>query len=228
MSLYLAVEICTLAIPLSLSFDRKVAFYRKWYYLFPSIVINAMIFIVIDIYFTSKGTWGFNPEYHSGIIIAGLPIEEILFFIIIPYSSLFIHYVFISYYPNISPGIKFTRVLSAVLISGLIITAIIFSRRAYTSFYALLTAALITLAVILNIRLLSRYYLTFLIIMIPFIIVNGILTGSFSGSEVFWYNTSEISEIRIFSIPVEDVLFGFNLILLNLLTAGFMDKLLRR
>ena len=228
MSLYLAVELCALAIPLAFSFDRKVAYYKMWPFLIPAILVNALIFIIIDIYFTSAGVWGFNPDYHSGIMFAGLPLEELLFFVIIPYCSMFVHYVFIAYLPDIATGKRTTVIISSILLLILMISILAWSSRDYTSFYSALTAAIILLAWMYNPSLLSRYYITFLIIMIPFLTVNGILTGSFIEGEVFWYNSDEISGIRILSIPVEDVLFGFSLILLNLLTAEYLRKLMKR
>lgn len=228
MSLYLAVELCALAIPLAFSFDRKVAYFRMWPFLLPAILINAVLFIGLDIYFTSKGTWGFNPEYHSRLVIAGLPVEELLFFIIIPYCSLFVHYVFVAYLPRTALSPLAARIVSLAVILLLVITAILSCNRAYTAFYSLLTAGIVILAWTTSLQMLSRYYLTFLIILIPFLLVNSILTGSFIDGEVFWYNNADISGIRLFSIPVEDVLFGFSLILLNLVIAESFRKLIKR
>lgn len=228
MSLYLAVELSALAVPLAFSFDRKVAYYRLWPFLLPSIILNALIFIFVDIQFTSRGVWGFNPLYHSGIMVAGLPLEELLFFIIIPYCSLFIHYVFISYFPEVSLNRKITQIISIVLIVILLTVAALTLTRSYTFFYSLLTASIIIIALFANKPVLSRYYITFLIMVLPFLIVNGILTGSFIEREVFWYDSREISGIRLFTIPVEDALFGFSLILLNLLTAEFFRKVEKR
>jgi lycopene cyclase domain-containing protein len=228
MSLYLAVELCALAIPLAFSFDRKVAYFRMWPFLLPSILINAVLFISLDIYFTSRGVWGFNPEYHSRIMIAGLPLEEILFFIIIPYCSLFIHYVFIAYLPGTAINKMISHILSALLIVFLLITAGMNLSRSYTSFYSVLTAGIILIAWIANPAMLSRFYITFLIIMVPFLLVNSILTGSFIEGEVFWYDSREITGIRLFSIPVEDALFGFSLILSNLLFAERLRKIIKK
>lgn len=228
MSLYLVVELCALAIPLAFSFDRKVAYFRLWPFLIPAILINSVVFIGLDIYFTSRGTWGFNPEYHSDIVIAGLPLEELLFFIIIPYCSLFVHYVFIAYLPETAVSSLTSGIISALLVLLLMISAIISRDQAYTAFYSLLTAAIIIMAWMTFPGMLARYYLTFLIIMIPFLLVNSILTGSFTDGEVFWYNSADISGIKIFSIPVEDVLFGFSLILLNLIIAESLRKLMKR
>lgn len=228
MSLYLAVELSALAIPLAFSFDKKVAYYKLWPFLLPAILVNAVLFILIDIYFTSAGVWGFNPDYHSGILIAGLPLEELLFFIIIPYCSMFVHYVFIAYLPETAAGKRLTVVISSILILVLLLSTLAWSSRDYTTFYSALTAVVILLAWMYNPSVLSRYYITFLIIMIPFIAVNGILTGSFIDREVFWYDSDEITGIRLITIPVEDLLFGFSLILLNLLSTEFLRKLIKR
>lgn len=228
MSLYLAVELFALAIPLAFSFDRKVAYYKMWPFLFPAIILNAIIFIIIDIYFTSTGAWGFNPEYHTGIMFRGLPLEELLFFIIIPYCSMFVHYVFIAYLPDAAIGKKATVIISSILMLLLLASTLFWSSRDYTSFYSALTATIILIAWMFNPALLSRYYITFLIIMIPFLIVNGILTGSFIEGSVFWYDSEAISGTRLITIPVEDALFGFSLILLNLFAAESLRKIVKR
>jgi lycopene cyclase domain-containing protein len=53
--------------------------------------------------------------------------------------------------------------------------------------------------------------------LIPFFIVNGILTGTGINEEVVWYNDEENLGIRLLTIPVEDIFYAFSLILLNLL-----------
>lgn len=55
-------------------------------------------------------------------------------------------------------------------------------------------------------KLLNHYYLTFLIILIPFVIVNSILTGSFIEGEVVWYNNAENLGIASLTIPTPKIL----------------------
>jgi lycopene cyclase domain-containing protein len=43
-------------------------------------------YLIWDVAFTKNGVWGFNPAYHGNVVILGLPLEEILFFAIIPYA----------------------------------------------------------------------------------------------------------------------------------------------
>ncbi|HEX2921654.1 MAG TPA: lycopene cyclase domain-containing protein [Bacteroidales bacterium] len=222
------IELAALAIPLAFSFDRKVAFYKMWSFILPAILLNALFFIGLDIFFTSEGAWGFNPDYHSIIIIAGLPLEEALFFIIIPYCCLFIHYVFIAYLPNTSLSNKITRLVSILSITIFLVWGLSDISRSYTLVYTILCVTSIVIAWIFNKQTLSKYYITFLIMFIPFMITNSILTGTFIGDGVFWYKASEISGMKILSIPVEDALFTFCMILLTILTAEYFRKLQKK
>ncbi|MBN1415663.1 MAG: lycopene cyclase domain-containing protein, partial [Bacteroidales bacterium] len=74
--------------------------------------------------------------------------------------------------------------------------------------------------------LLNRYAFSFLFILIPFFIVNSILTGTFIPGEVVWYNNQAILGIRILTVPVEDIGYAFSLILMNLLIINKLQKLL--
>jgi lycopene cyclase domain-containing protein len=225
MPLYLTIELCSIIIPLIFSFDKKVAFYKKWAPLFLSIIITGIFFILADIYFTHKGVWGFNPRYISGIQIANLPLEEWLFFIIIPYASIFIHYVFIGYFPRVVLPANIVRIITAILLTGLFLIIITNYDKKYTLFsFSVMAIALIVTLFSKN-SVIRIFYITFLIILIPFLITNGILTGTLISGEVVWYNPGEITGIRLLTIPVEDIVYGFSLILINLLIMGYLQKL---
>jgi len=225
MSLYLTLELCAVAVPLILSFDKKVAFYKHWKTLFPAIITAGVIFISADILFTEHGVWGFNSRYHSGIIPAGIPLEEWLFFIIIPYASIFTHYVIISYFPNTFLSDRTTRIITFILIACLSVLIVIFHKRIYTAFYSAFMIILLLVSFFDRSRLLNRFYVTWLVILIPFFLVNGILTGSFIQGEVVWYNESAISGFRIFTVPFEDIMYGFSLIFLILLLMEKFGKI---
>lgn len=64
---------------------------------------------------------------------------------------------------------------------------------------------------------LQRFYIAFLIILIPFFIVNGILTGTGLEEPVVWYNNAENLGIRLGTIPVEDIGYAFTLLFGNVL-----------
>ena len=58
-------------------------------------ILVAIQFLIWDELFTRHGVWGFTNEHLTGISFFNLPIEEILFFIIIPYCCVFTYEVFL-------------------------------------------------------------------------------------------------------------------------------------
>ena len=54
----------------------------------------------------------------------------------------------------------------------------------------------------------------FLVSLIPFLIVNGFLTGSYTEEAVVMYNDDQNFGIRILNIPIEDVFYSFNILVL--------------
>jgi lycopene cyclase domain-containing protein len=225
MPLYLTIELCTIIIPALFSFDKRIGFYKKWPPLFLSLFLTGTFFIVADIYFTRTGIWGFNPHYISGILIAGLPLEEWLFFLVIPYSSIFIHNVFNGYLPRVILPANLTRIITGIILLGLMLIILTNYDRIYTLFSSLVMAIALIVSIINKKSVLQIYYITFPIILIPLIMVNGLLTGTLINDEVVWYKAGEITGIRILTIPVEDIAYGFSLILINLLIMGYLQKL---
>jgi lycopene cyclase domain-containing protein len=58
----------------------------KWALL--AILITCVPFWAWDVVATYIGHWGFNPNFITGFYIYNLPIEEVLFFVVIPFSCL--------------------------------------------------------------------------------------------------------------------------------------------
>ena len=58
-----------------------------------------LFFIPWDIYFTYHHIWHFNDEMTLGVDFLLLPLEEWLFFIIIPFCCVFIHEVLCYFFP---------------------------------------------------------------------------------------------------------------------------------
>lgn len=217
MPLYTLLLILTIAPPLLLSFDKKLQFYRQWKYLLPSLLIIGLIYILFDSWFTRMGVWGFNPAHHSSLRLLNLPIEEWLFFLFIPYASIFLHESIIFYFPALQLSPKKSRALTLVLIVFFTLLALLHADKAYTLYLSALMAATLLIALFDPFQVIRRFYLTFLFLLIPFVVVNGLLTGSFAGKEVVWYNNAENLGIRFLTIPVEDFGYAFSLLLFNLL-----------
>jgi lycopene cyclase domain-containing protein len=217
MSLYFILLIVSIAIPLALSFDKKLRFYSQWKYLFPAILIITAFYVAFDVYFTKEGVWGFNPKYYGKLFILGLPLEEMLFFLVIPYCSIFLHDARVLYFPKYKLESKTSIYFTVILITGFLILSIVYHEKAYTIYVSILTLIALLLSLLDKSRVMEYFYVSYLFILIPFLIVNGILTGSLIEQEVVWYNNSENLGLRFCTIPVEDFAYGFSLIYFNLL-----------
>lgn len=224
--LYLLLDLGSLSIPFLFSFHPKLKFYKYWKALFLAIPITMLIFIPWDIIFTQNGFWGFNNSYFLNTRIFSLPIEEWLFFICIPYACVFTHYALLYYFPKMQLSHAASKSITFLLLATLILGVSIHYDHWYTFIIFSFSIFLISIVFYFNKELLKTYYLTFLVMLIPFFLVNGILTGSFIVNEVVWYNPDQILGVRLFTIPIEDTLYAFTLILMNLaLTAYFQKKL---
>lgn len=213
--LYLWIDLLSLLGPLVLSFDKKVTFFRNWKSLFPSIILMMIVFIPWDIYFTVNGVWGFNEDYLSGWEFLHLPIEEWLFFIVVPYACVFIYECLGVYVKDYF--LNSARLVYLLLAMLLIIFGLINLDRFYT-FIDFVGAGLVSLiAVRLLKKQLGYSLLAFIVGLIPFLLVNGVLTGSFLGEPIVWYNNEENLGIRIFTIPVEDTIYFLFFFLLVLI-----------
>ena len=92
---YLTLDLLIIIFPLLLSFKWKFKYYKFYKSLFASITVVGLVYIIWDAIVTFRGDWWFNEEYLIGFKLAGLPIEEILFFIVVPYSCIFIYENFV-------------------------------------------------------------------------------------------------------------------------------------
>ncbi|MEO8768498.1 MAG: lycopene cyclase domain-containing protein [Ferruginibacter sp.] len=212
---YFLILIASLAGPLALSFDKKVAFYKKWKYIFPAMLLPAAFYIVWDIYFTSKNVWSFNTAYITGIKIANLPVEEVLFFFIVPYCCLFIYECVRCYFPSLKDG-KIASVILKLLGAILFVTGSVFFNRLYTGYTFVLTGIFIAVLFLFKAYFIkfhvTAFLFSFVICLLPFLVVNGFLTAI----PVVMYNDAENIGVRIYTIPFEDVFYGMLLLMMNI------------
>jgi lycopene cyclase domain-containing protein len=191
-----------------------VGFYKKWKFLFPAILLPALFYIIWDIFFTAKNVWSFNENYIIGIKLINLPIEEVLFFFVVPYCCVFIYECIRCYFPELKSkpaGDTILQLLATVLLTA----GIVFYKKKYTSYTFIFTPIFIA-----AIYLQKKYFKSFdaisflvayAIILTPFLVVNGFLTAI----PVVLYNNEENLGIRIYTIPFEDIFYGMLLVLMN-------------
>ena len=218
---YLLLMLGSVIVPVIYSFESEVRYYSKLKYLFPAIIFSGAIFILWDIRFEELGIWQFNPEYVTGIYILNLPVEEWLFFLVIPYCCVFIYEILKVKLPHFDKNNLFVAV-SLMLLVAFVLLAYFERRKLYTFFTFFLLSIYFGYTVFRN-RFkphYTKFYLAYLISLIPFLIVNGVLTAL----PVVEYNDVQNLGIRVFTIPIEDFAYFFLLLLMNVTIYEYLKQ----
>ena len=137
-----------------------------------------------------------------------------MFFFIVPYCSVFIYECIHCYFPNLKQNSLFEKIFQTTGIL-LFIAAMIFCSRYYTFITFSLNSIFILLFFMFRRFIaevnITTFIISYLITLIPFLIVNGFLTAL----PVVEYNDNQNMGFRIYTIPFEDIFYGMLLIFLN-------------
>jgi len=221
---YLLIDFFTIVVPFLFSFHPKLNFYKTWKAFFPAVLITGFVFILWDIYFTALGVWGFNKQYLVDISIGNLPFEEVLFFFCIPYACVFTYHC-LDLFLDKTLSKRTENIVTNVLIVIFAATGVLSFNKIYPMVTFISLSALLALSkYYLKINWLGKFYVIYGVLLFPFLIVNGLLTGTCLDNPVVWYNPAQIFGLRILTIPVEDVFYGMALILMNLLIYKFLKN----
>jgi lycopene cyclase domain-containing protein len=217
---YALLLVASISIPLLRSFETKVAYYRKWKALAAGIVVMMAIFIPWDIIFTRNQIWHFNHQYVTGIFLWSLPLEEWLFFVVIPFCCVFIYEVILYFLPKFYP--KASLLITIVLAVVAIAIAILFYEHIYTLVVMSLNAVLLIWQIVAKTyrRWLTHFYLMVLISLIPFFIVNGILTAM----PVVIYDNTQNLALRLGTVPVEDIFYFMAMMLMVMMVYKSLSR----
>ena len=209
------INALSIILPIVFSFYPKAPFYKKWRYVWIALLLPGVIFLAWDEAFTRMGVWGFNPKYLTGIYLLSLPLEEVLFFICIPYACLFTYFA-LQHLIERDYLFPHQELISSALSVVLMVAGIFYLDTWYTGVTFLGTGTFLAFQmIVLRPRYMGRFYVAFAVILIPFFIVNGVLTGSFIDEQVVWYNNNENLGIRLGTIPVEDIFYALLLLVMN-------------
>jgi lycopene cyclase domain-containing protein len=207
-SLYLLLDLLILAAPLALSFDRRVRYVRRW----PAALGAALLIVAVygtwDAWMSYRGDWGFNPRFAGTARWLWLPPAEWLFFLVVPFSCLFIYEVMRSYVPERQGRAHPAWWLPPI--TALLALSVVYRQQNYTATVLLSVAAFLAHAALLLPGLLAsrQFWLAILASYLPFLLFNGLLTAL----PVVVYSPRAIWGPRLYTIPLEDFLFSFSLL----------------
>ncbi len=220
MSRYMIINILIFIFPFTLSFDSRVSFYSHWPAAGIAVIVVGGVFILWDAVFTARGSWSFNHKYIGKTRLGNLPLEEVLFFVTVPYACLFILQVLRSYLSDtlLPLPLWLFGAAAAVALAGVPV----YRKRLYTSVVLAVTALFLILALLLTPQLLlSRNFWVYMALTyIPFLIFNGMLTSA----PVVEYSSRAIWGVRVFSIPLEDFFYSFAMLGLSAMVYTGADR----
>jgi len=220
MSEYLLINIFTIIVPLILTLEQKLKFYKKLPAVFISILVVSTVYIIWDVFAAKAGDWAFNPKYLIGVYFFDLPLEEILFFITVPYSIIFIYETAKFYLKE--KEIFFSRYIYFSVMILFIIGTILFVNQNYTMIVLIYCLTFFILAVSFYPEILKSkiFWITILISYLPFLIVNYLLTSL----PIVTYNPDAVWGNRFLTIPLEDFFYSFSMISLWLFVYLIANK----
>ncbi len=219
---YLTIDVASFAFPFLFSFHPRIKFYKKWKFYLPSMLLTALFFIIWDEWFTRMNVWSFNPKYLLGIYVGHLPLEEILFFVFIPYCLSFMFHC-LPLGTKINEQNSWLKFLNWAIAIFIFIIGISSIHQWYTGFTFIATGLFLAIILLLDKQNLfpwKQFWFTYLLSLIPFFIVNGLLTSI----PIVTYNNAENLSIRITTIPVEDSVYNLLLFLCNIAGMIFFFK----
>lgn len=173
-----------------------------------SFLLISLPFVIWDFFATKTGYWSFSETYTIGLKVAGLPLEEILFFFAIPFACMYVWECFVRFQKDS----KINSVLQRFLTAGLSVFAAVL--LVYGGWYSRTIAILLFASVIILDRLgwlrRKRFWSFQICLLLLFFAFNTVLTML----PIVSYGSDFITGLRIGTIPLED--FAYNFVLINM------------
>jgi lycopene cyclase domain-containing protein len=232
---YLFVDLGCIFAPFLLSFHPKSQFYKTFKALSYGLLAMMLVFIPMDALFTYWNIWHFNPNYISGAYLGNLPLEEILFFICIPFACVFTFDILRKYHTDRESRVA--ELIAIVLIAINFITLYNHPHLSYTLYANISSAVILVYFLLKQAKYLTNFLISWGILALPFLLSNGILTGIdfythpiintnyLPTDYIVGYNNAENLAIRIWTIPVEDFFYGLGMF--GLTTVIYLSQLRR-
>lgn len=198
-------------VPVALiSFLTPFSKFRRYKPLLISISVVAPIYILWDQLAVVFGTWSFDSAHVTGVYFFHLPVEEVSFFLVVPFSTMLIYEAIKRYIRGrFMPG-KVT-IIASIFASLLIILGVLNLSRSYTSVASFFAAGSIVTGLGIDRQLMVKksLWLYMAISYVPFIFFDHLMVTL----PVFTYGKGAIIGLRIANIPVEEFEYVFSLLM---------------
>lgn len=207
--------------PLYATITGKYDFISKLRYGMPAIFITGFMFLLWDIRFAEVGIWTYDKNFTLGIFHKSLPIEQWLFYLVFPYAALLLYEIIKTRFQKLDLNNIFTAV-GLVLVVLFAFVAYRYRIRVYTFFSFLFTTIYLGYTIFRKQfkQHLTSFFLTYFIMLIPFFILNGILTWNLA----IEYHQEQVLNIWIGMMPIENLVYLFLLTLINITVYEYLSE----
>lgn len=209
---YLLILLAIAIAALVFGFRKKTGFRHNIRYLIPAILFSGIIFILWDYRFIQYNLWEFNPSYILGIHLSGVPLEEWLYYLIIPMVSVYVYELVKQKQVKIGKPNTYVAI-SMVLVILFALTAYFGRHKLYTFFTFFLLAIYFGYTTFRNRfkQYMKDFYLAFMVLLLPVFLFYVILTAL----PILIHDPEFTLGLFIYTVPVEDLARFFLMFLIN-------------
>lgn len=210
---YLLLTFSAFALFILVRIFLKIQLAKLWRGIFFGLAVMLFILIPWEVWFSYRQIWGWSESKLFGVFVATVPMEEVLWFVAM--ALLFVAiYEWLGKRPADVIKQGYPKRLTAVLSFGFFLCAIVFAGHIYTFAVASFAAVfLVWHLLIARADYIARFYLAFVIYLLPLLVLDIMRTGSFSDEPTIWYKSSDVMGLYLFKVPLENIAMYFFLML---------------
>lgn len=176
--IYLLINLILLGTSLVLTFSKESRATGNWKFILPAALISAALFAACSAVMAQTGLLSFNEVYITGLQIGPLPLEEWLFCLLMPFTTLNIYAYLNVEFPNNSLN-KFSLALSNLLL-GILVAILFFTYKTgnfYTlGIYVFLFGMLFYVEYVNQLRFMYRFYRLYLLVLLTLFPAYALVT----------------------------------------------------
>ncbi len=216
---YLAFDAVVLLPVLVLSLRRSTFFLPRWPAAFAALTLTAIPFLVWDAVVTGRHWW-FNDRYLLGPRLGPLPIEEVLFFVAMPFACLFSWRTL--FWKADASKLPVVAVVPWLLLLPLGLAGWLFGWPEYTS----LAIGAVGLSAVVDLALGGGLVRTprFLAFLVFVLVLTAGFNGYLTWRPIVQYDPRYQLDLRVLTTPVEDFIYGLALVVS---TSAIFERLSR-
>ncbi len=212
---YLCFDLVIGSVGLWASFRYKLNTHIRSRQMIRAFCMVGVPFIVWDVFAAKSGHWSFNDVYTLGVRVLGLPIEELLFFIVVPFACMVV-------WDGVEKYVEDSGFLSGHMIIACfeLFSFVVLITQWEHMYTRVVSLAFLAVCIVLSqwfraFIMRKRFWIFQLMVLLLFVFGNLILTGL----PIVRYGADAITGMRFLTIPFEDFLYNF--VLLNLFLIGY-------